>query len=323
MTARRHALIAAMFLAISSSAVLAQPSFDCAKASTAVEKAICATPDLAEADAALAQAYAALAKTLPPAQQAALRANQRGWLTDRDGGCFDQKDAVLVQCLRAAIDKRRRFLVGEGANGPTSAPPLLPAFFYEAKKKAYEIIIAYPQFAAAPRFNAAAHDAVFGQDALSEYRQNGPNRFNGSSNYYQASYDITYLDPRLAAVTLDFSAYSGGAHPTSWRIALLWSPATDQPVALDDFLADPAKAVPAISTLCKTIAEKEDWGLFDDPDFDAVVKDAKSWSVDKDRVTLLFDAYSVAPYVAGPHECRLTYAELKDWLKPDGPLPPK
>ncbi len=37
----------------------------------------------------------------------------------------------------------------------------------------------------------------------------------------------------------------------------------------------------------------------------------------------MFDPYSVTPYVAGPHDCRLTYAEFKDWLKPGGPLPPK
>jgi hypothetical protein len=31
----------------------------------------------------------------------------------------------------------------------------------------------------------------------------------------------------------------------------------------------------------------------------------------------------VAPYVSGPHDCRLSYAELKDWLKPGGVLPPQ
>jgi hypothetical protein len=37
----------------------------------------------------------------------------------------------------------------------------------------------------------------------------------------------------------------------------------------------------------------------------------------------MFDPYSVTPYVAGPHDCRLTYDDLKDLLKPGGPLPPK
>jgi len=316
-------LLAAAVLAVSTGLALAQPTPDCGKAQTASEKAICGNPELAAADAAMGAAFAALAKTMPPAQQTALKLNQRAWITDRDGGCSEKKDDALAQCLLDATRTRQHSLIGEGDNGPAGAPPLLPSFFYESKKKAYEITIAYPQAGAAPKFNAAVHDAIFGKDALSEYRQNGPNRFNGSSNFYQASYDITYLDPHLAAVTLSFGAYAGGAHPTGWRIALLWDMATDKPIGLDAILADPKNAVPAISALCKAQAEKEDWGLFDNPDFESVVQDTKSWSVAKDGVTILFDAYSVAPYVAGPHECRLTYAELKEWLKPGGSLPPR
>jgi hypothetical protein len=40
-------------------------------------------------------------------------------------------------------------------------------------------------------------------------------------------------------------------------------------------------------------------------------------------VAILFNPYSVAPYVAGPHECRIPYAEQARWLKPGGPLPPR
>ena len=316
-------LLAVAMLAVLERVALAQPTPDCSKAQTAAEKAICGSPQLAAADAAMGAAFAALAKTLPPAQQTALKLNQRAWITDRDGGCAEKKDDALVQCLLDATQRRQRFLIGVGDNGPAGAPPLLPSFFYESKEKAYEITIAYPQAGALPKFDAAVHDAIFGKDALSEYRQNGPNRFNGSSNFYQVSYDITYLDPYLAAVTLSFGAYAGGAHPTGWRIALLWDMGADKPIGLDAILANPNNGVPAISALCKAQAEKEDWGLFDNPDFDSVVNDTKSWSIAKDGVTILFDAYSVAPYVAGPHECRLTYAELMDWLKQGGPLPPK
>jgi uncharacterized protein YecT (DUF1311 family) len=321
---RRIAIVLALLPILWGTGAVAQPSFDCAKAKTETEKAICASPELAAADAAMNKAFTALAKSIAPEQQAALRRDQIDWIKSRDGACFEKKDEALAACLLAETEKRRHLLLGEGDNGAAGAPPLLPAFFYEAKKGAYEITIAYPQFAksAASKFNSAAHDMVLSKDVFSEYRQDKPNAFNGSSNFYEASYDITYLAPHLAAVALKFSGYAGGAHPGSWRTALLWDPAGDKPIALADFLADPDKAVPAISAACKAIAEKKDWGLFENPDFAAVVRNEYSWSVDKTGVTIMFDPYSVAPYVSGPHDCRLSYAELKDWLKPGGLLPP-
>ena len=63
-------------------------SFDCAKAGTATEKAICRDPALSKQDEAVAAAYKA-ALTLWPAGNWAtyLRTEQRNWLKDRDGIC--------------------------------------------------------------------------------------------------------------------------------------------------------------------------------------------------------------------------------------------
>lgn len=321
----RIALFLALLSALWAEDAAAQPSFDCAKATTAAEKAICANPELAAADTAMNKAFATLAKNIAPDQQTALRRDQVDWIKNRDGACVEKKDAALTACLLAETDKRRHLLLGEGDNGAAGAPPLLPTYFREVRPKLYEITLGYPQFAppVGANFNKAVREPIFGKNALAEYRQNTPNKFNGSSNFYQASYDIPYLSPKLASVALQFASYAGGAHPNNWRVGVLWDIAADKAVAPEDFLADPAKAVPAISALCKAIGEREDWGLFSDADFGAVVGDMTSWAIDKDGVTIMFDPYSVTPYVSGPHDCRLSYAELKDWLKPGGLLPPQ
>ena len=325
MIACRRALIAAVACLLTALPAWAQPAPNCSKAKTPAERAICTSPELLVADAAMGKAYAALSKGLPPEQQTGLRADQREWVAARDGGCLDQKDDALVKCLLAETEARRHFLLGEGDNGPSGAPPLVPTFFMEAKKGAYEITLAYPQIEAAPNFNAAVHDVIFGKDALAQYRQDKPNAFNGSSNFYQVRYEATYLAPHLASVTLQFADYSGGAHPNNWRATVLWNPTADKRVTLANILADPGKAVPAVSGLCKAKlgeqAKAGDWDFLDNPDFDGVVKEAAKWAVDKDGVTILFDPYAVTPYVVGPLECRLTYAELADWLKPGGLLP--
>jgi uncharacterized protein YecT (DUF1311 family) len=324
MTGYRRIFIAALPPLLWASAAWAQASFDCSKASTASEKAICADPKLAAADKAMGDAFTALFKKLPAAQQTALKADQVNWVTNRDGGCFQMTGDTLTQCLLTATKQRTNFLAGVGDNGAAGAPPLLPTYFNQSKKGKYDITIAYPQFAppVGVKFNTAVKDPIFGKDAVKQYEAPPPAGMPGS-NFYQVTYDATYLAPQLLSVTLQFGGFAGGAHPDNWRVGLLWNPASDTAVALGDVLADAATGVPAISALCKAQAEKDDWGLFDNPDFDAVVKETKSWAVDKDGVTIMFDPYSVTPYVAGPHDCRLTYADLKDLLKPGGVLPPK
>lgn len=325
MTSCRRAFFAALPTILCATAALAQASFDCTKASSASEKAICADPRLAAADKAMGNAFTALFKKLPARQQSALKADQVAWVSGRDGGCFQMTGDTLNQCLLTATKQRTNFLSSAGDNGPADAPALVPTYFNQSKKDVFDITIAYPQFAApaGAKFNAAVKDPIFGKNAVAENEKPLEGGASGSGDFYQVAYDATYLDPKLLSVTLQFGEFSGGAHPNNWRVALLWNPASDKPIALDDFLADPAKAVPAVSALCKAQAEKDEWGLFDNPDFDTVVGDTKSWAIDKDGVTVMFDPYSVTPYVAGPHDCKMTYADLKEWLKPGGPVPPK
>ena len=60
-------------------------SFDCARATTAVEQAICADPRLAAQDRQVAAAYARVRRSLSPAARAALALDQSGYLDAREG----------------------------------------------------------------------------------------------------------------------------------------------------------------------------------------------------------------------------------------------
>lgn len=62
-----------------------QASFDCAKASTDVEKLICSSELLAEMDVVLAQRYKSLMLLLDDDDKAFNRTEQREWLKGRDG----------------------------------------------------------------------------------------------------------------------------------------------------------------------------------------------------------------------------------------------
>jgi hypothetical protein len=76
-------------------------SFDCAKASSAIEHLICSTPQAADADLRLASAYsAARAKASDPA---ALKADERNWMKNERDACSDAE--CLVKVTEARIQK--------------------------------------------------------------------------------------------------------------------------------------------------------------------------------------------------------------------------
>jgi uncharacterized protein len=102
----------------------ARPSFDCAKASSDVEKAICAKAQLAELDKKVAEAFTDARKRLGAAPEAlaALREDQKYWLGGRDmsmmpgaGMGLDQYMDARLQEL-AAIGSPRQGLGGKWIN---------------------------------------------------------------------------------------------------------------------------------------------------------------------------------------------------------------
>ncbi|MFP4274695.1 MAG: peptidoglycan-binding protein [Paracoccaceae bacterium] len=99
---------------------MVRPSFDCARAGTATEHAICGSSDLARLDRQLAETYAlALSRASSPGQ---LRVEQRAWLEARN------RCAGNAACLRASMAGRLAALGGgegtrqaEGTPGITSS----------------------------------------------------------------------------------------------------------------------------------------------------------------------------------------------------------
>jgi hypothetical protein len=90
-------MIALAFLQLA--AATAAPSFDCAKASTPVEHAICASAELAELDREEARLYR-LARAVPQARVEQLRERQREFLATRNG-CSESLGPI-DECLRNA-----------------------------------------------------------------------------------------------------------------------------------------------------------------------------------------------------------------------------
>lgn len=85
------------------SALAATPSFDCRRATHAVERMICKDGELADLDHALAALYDRVLARTPARQQADLKAEQRRWIGERND-CRTASDAR--GCVKSAYETR-------------------------------------------------------------------------------------------------------------------------------------------------------------------------------------------------------------------------
>ena len=94
------------FLALSLGAplrVLATPSFDCARAGSAVEKSICAHDDLARMDRQLADLYRRSLAMMTSDTRKAFVSSQKAWLESRANSC----PAAAAKCLLGRYGERQ------------------------------------------------------------------------------------------------------------------------------------------------------------------------------------------------------------------------
>lgn len=101
----------ALALSLGAGMAAAQPSFDCGKASTRTEHAICASPVLSALDREIAEAYAAARSGAGAAEKDEIKRRQIGWIGQRDS-CGGE-----MGCLEAAMRQRLAALGGAGARG--------------------------------------------------------------------------------------------------------------------------------------------------------------------------------------------------------------
>jgi uncharacterized protein len=110
---------------------LARPSFDCARAGTALEREICGNPALAQLDSKTAAAYAATKAGLSPEDQAKATLDQREWLQQRnrcgaDASCLEREMTLRLSQLQpqAGTAKEQADVGPEHAVSPPAMPEL-------------------------------------------------------------------------------------------------------------------------------------------------------------------------------------------------------
>jgi uncharacterized protein YecT (DUF1311 family) len=96
-------------------------SYDCSKADSEVESAICHVKEIADLDLQLGALYKSVLARLPAAEQTSLRQEQRAWLLQRDKECVIYKG--WVHCLTDHYQKRIDQIKNRSASPITGTPP--------------------------------------------------------------------------------------------------------------------------------------------------------------------------------------------------------
>ncbi len=96
-------------------------SFDCAKARTTLENAVCTDDALGRADIVLDRAYRPLLREMPPEKRALLIKKQKAWCAQVEKKCGASTDpltAATRECARKEFEARFAFLDGCSVGGP-------------------------------------------------------------------------------------------------------------------------------------------------------------------------------------------------------------
>lgn len=320
-------------LALALLALCAAPApalaFDCGKAKTVVEKAICATPELKALDDDLAAAYADVKAELPPSEQKMLVRSQRRWITRRET-CGEAEEGVAA-CVMRQIKDRLTLLSGNPESGPGAAGKLVPRFIVQdGTAAAYDVNLAVLQFAT-PQ---TPGEKMLNQwaDKVLRAAKLGPHGEETEGSVYadEEIWSLTYASPQLISVRSDYYEDKGGAHGMYGTFNINIDMATGKFLTMSDVLTEPSAAILALECRRQILVEKTkrfaeaNLGEPDGIDEDAVLQHVKTldfWSIGEKEIVVSFDPYEVGTYAEGAYACRFPTAEVKKLARPGAPLP--
>lgn len=303
-------------------------AFDCAEATTAIERTLCAYPAAKAADDAMGEAYAVLRSRLGEAQRAALKGSQIDWLRRRETLCLNDGDKTSPPadpaCLRRETEQRTRLLTGTPDHAGPGAPGFTPVFYRRVDEgRQIDISLVWPQVDGPGMgpLNGQIARATAGGEVNRDAVEGPYGNIMG--------YRIGYASDRLISIAFDGYEYTGGAHGMGYATAVNYLPHASRALQLDDVLDARGKA--ALIPLCRAsiAAEKRTREvpeeLIDSSLGDEALADSigviSAWSFDRDGAQIHYDAYALGSYAEGAYDCRVSWADLKGIAKWGAPLP--
>lgn len=319
---------AAAVVLLAPGVVWAQPSFDCAMASTPVDRAICRSDKLGEADRELAAAYSALIDRLSGAAKDHLIKDQVRWIDDRSLGCTGEIAAV-TRCLTTRYTQRLATLkaAADGDYPFVSEHALIKHGRVNAAF--YEIDARYPQFDGTDADFSAVNQAFAAHAREGAEAATPPQDIKTDHSQiwtYEQGFELHRPGMHGVSVATSFYSFTGGAHGSSGLFATLVDLRTGRRVTPADVFQPTAPWERALTDIARDDLRRQFVERPGFPDalepakFDKLMKDPQRYLFKAFALELIFNQYEVAPYVSGIYRVVIPYARLTGMLRANGPV---
>jgi uncharacterized protein len=323
--------LAAALLVAAAAPALAQngPSFDCAKASTAIDRAVCKSAALSKADREMAAAYAVLVGKLSGPAKDHLIKDQERWIGNREPAC-SAGPLETPQCLKTRYANRIAFLRaldGRGTYPFVSEHDLVKNG--RVKTTRYQIGAAYPQFdggmadftAINRRFASAAQKGADEAMPPADYNPGQEQTWS-----YEQGFALYRPSADVVAVATQLYSYTGGAHGNGGIFASLVDLRTGRIVPPSAVFKPGDEWLRTITALVGADLKKQ---FVEHQGFDDAIKpanlakllgDPDRWLFKANVLQILFNPYDVGPYSSGPYTVDIPYDRIRSLFRTDGPI---
>jgi uncharacterized protein YecT (DUF1311 family) len=305
-------------------------SFDCAKAKTPQEKAICASPQLSAADDQMAAAYKAVLAAATPEIAAELRDGQRAWIRGRDVKCAagaSQSSTELAACLLNDEESRTRDLqhmvlrqsgvtfvwrsiTVTAPDDPNTLPPEIQS--HERNPGYRTLSASWPQAISDTPGWSAWNKAI--EEATQKMASQESNDASGNSQRKWAAVggvdtdmtvSIGVVGEQMVAATINDFFDGHGAHPVDTSIQFNWLLKEQRELRPEDVFRPGSGWDTAIQGQCESNvsqqliqqlgADNANMWLADLPKaLHGIILDPKNWIIDSKGLTIPFQPYAVA-----------------------------
>lgn len=331
----RFALLFVLAFFASYSLPAAGASFDCAKAGTPFEHAICDSPELSRADDRLAKTYQTAIGGLSEGALADVRGDQRNWLDyarrvcapdakPMTSGSYDEeRQRCLINVFNSRssaledsrmINGRRFYMRAQFAAMPDPDAENADAFWAVAQHE-----LSYVQVDSAEPF-AAAFNAYVKEEALKlsgVFGANGEINGDGSSD---TSNSISVAEASGSRVDLNVGTYwygHGAAHGNYSKTYLHYLVHENRPLAARDIFTGKRWQAGLLDLTVEALkAEHGDALMLDDTSYIAdAVTDPARWDLsDPYALILQFQPYEVSAYAYGAPTARISLEKLAPYV---------
>jgi uncharacterized protein YecT (DUF1311 family) len=304
-------------------------SFDCAKASTEVEKAICANPDLSRSDEVLARAYATALGGLSDEAKAAVQAGQREWLGFAALACTTDArpfTAALTDEQQGCLNAVYRSRIGELAQSRMEGdwrvyPKTSYSLVDDPDPDAYQGVAT--KEIVSPRIDEESELASSFNALMDEADANAQPDPKGEDYQTADTMETTSIKSvgshRISLVIDSYWMGHGAAHGNYAITYAHFLTEKGRMLEASDLFAgagwEEALGKMALDELDRTV----EGGIWDESraDVPAAAADPSRWNFGDNGLEIIFQPYEVTAYAAGAPTVTIGWDKLTDYLAPD------